>query len=1281
MSNPTRRWTRAPRAPGRLRPVLYLVILSLLASAVPATLGSLDGAISGASGGSGNAPRSPGAASGPGPHLDAAITCGNFEPAFYEVGNVYPLTPYIEQQVCSPLSMDEVHGSLASSVPGSGSHWTIPIYLPDLASEGTYLAYNDAYVGMVVTGDASSFGGTSYLEVAFDPSTTGPTGSYTVSVGVLSLLSAPTGTCSGVLMTFSNQSAETEGWYCEINDVEDGAGLSGTAPIPGDSWVNASFSGVVGGTTGLSLWVNDSSDPSVNTAMTLNISTTDTYAFEPAYSAACPDSCYVGWTYPFGLGVGIDMCPDQEVGPSQNVGPQPCNSYNQTRWEDYPPIEFGVPRFFEDGSYSGQYLYLSTESSSGACSPEEGSFAVANCYNEFFAGEGQGYYPFFTLNGTGLDFGGRYPWTLAAFGESAGQFEATGLQQDILPLVVPSIDNSSRAGYLPPSTPLQVSAEVVAWGSLTSVNLSYSIDGVSAPNLTMTEGPDGSGEFNATIPATGGNGTIRYEVVARDAAGGTDASAAATVVRGPLPTFHLNLTVRPAACGNVTVNGTAYPNASVAFAVPGDYALSTSACYPYQFRSWSASGGAEIVSPANRTTSVALSNNGSVAAAWAWIRPHVVVTVATSPTTCGSVLLNGSTYADGDRATLLFGVPVDVGLSAACSGYQFSGWTLSEGAGADNLSVLGSAFTPGSNGTLTANFIPAGSGSTLTFATTPAACGGIDFRGAAYVTGQSLYVSASPYPIAPAPCVHWGFENWSTTGGASVASGNVTVTSSGTLTEQNRLQTWIQVETYPTGCGSISIDGTEYSNGEIDVVANNSVHQVIASPCTGYHLVNITGTGGLRVEGDLVNATDGGGELNVVFTPGPDVVFLGFSTDPSGCGSIVFAGTSYVDADFLQVAPGTNGSIQAVPCAHYGFVGWSIESVESGGIGIARGAGLGTGTAYVNASGAITAVFAPEVGVFLYTDPSTCGEIRVGSTDYPGNTSIVLTATVAYPLGVVACPGMTFQGWQASAAASVANGTLVVTENSLLTADFAPTVYALTVVVEPATCDSITVAGRVAGNDSVFSLLAGTYSLAADACPGQELVGYNLTGAAELTASGVELQGNATLVADFSWVPPNLTFTVPPTADNGASVDLSVVVAVLVPPYDYAYTWQFGDGSAAVTTGANFTTHTFPGPGTYTVSVLVRDPLNRTAEANASIQILPATNGWDLGVEWLPLGLALAGVGAAIAVALFLAGRSRRDRPPRAPEARAAEGEGPTGSTSSGTAEPPPEPSEEDEGL
>ncbi len=1180
-----------------------------------------------------------------------------------EVGTVYPFTPLIEQQVCAPISMDEVHASFGSNLPGSGEHWSVPVHLPSKGPGGGQLdSYDSAYVGMVVSGDPSSVDGQSYLKVAFVPTYNGSSVAYTEEAGILSFVE--TSSCNGVQVTFTAQGVP--GYFCEENDLEFPNGVTLASGVPGNTWVNVSFAGQAGGAGAMTFWVNDSSSPSLSRTLTLNTATTDTYSFEPSYSAACPDSCDLNWTYPFGLGIGFDMCPTQGSGNVVNVGAQPCDSYNGTRWTDDPPVEFGVPRFFENGSYSGEYLYLSPESSSGVCNqnPPVG-FAVAACYNEDWSG-GQDFYPYFSLNGSDLDFGGNFPWTQTAFGGAAGQFQSTGFAEDLVPFVVEAVENSSRAGFLPPATPLTVDTQMVAWGNITSATLKYSIGGGTLTSVPMEQAPGTpqSANFSATIPSTGGNGTIRYQVFGLDSAGGEVASAASTVVRGVLPTFTLGFLILPASCGLIDLNGTDYGNANATSLLPGTYPVSTSACYPYAFAGWKSTAELHVAVPEGRSTQLSVSGNGSVNADWNWVRTHVVVDVRTDPTSCGSVLLNGTSYANGGVGPLYFGVPVPVALNATCPGYSFSGWTLS-----GNLSILGGRFTAGGNGTLTADFIAAGTGNSLTFAVDPAGCGGILYRGAGYTDGQSLYVSSAPFPLAPDPCTHWAFASWNTSAGLSVTDGNLTVTASGDLRETDYLQTWIQVVTYPTACGSVRVDSVGYTNGEVDVVANNSFHTVVATPCNDTHLVNMTGTRGLSVHGDLLNATGAGGTLDVVFAAGPNVVFLGFVTQPTGCGSIVLGAVSYVNTNSVELPPGTTLSIRAVPCANYGFVGWTTSSVETGGIAIVNG------TVWINASGSVTATFAPEIELFLYTDPGNCGEIRLGSTAYPGNSSLVLTATVGYPIAATACPGMSFAGWRLSADVSITNGSLFANDSGIVTAEFTPTVYRLGVTISPESCNEVTVGGRTLGNGTSISLGAGNYTLDALPCTGQEILRFATTGGASVEAGTLDLSGSATLTALFGWIPPSVSLLAPPTFPVGTSIVLAASVAVPIPPYDYNFTWSFGDGSPNVTTSANFTSHVFSGPGAYRVTVTVLDPLGRSAGANATVTVLSAGSGLGGAVLWVPLGIALGAVGATVLVALLLSGRRRPREPSRGgsgaprtefPES-GSEVEGPLASGTSGT--------------
>ncbi|MCI4333026.1 MAG: PKD domain-containing protein [Thermoplasmata archaeon] len=1165
-----------------------------------------------------------------------------------------PPTPLQSGQPCAPpVDQDTIHGTFSSNAPGSGQRWKESIYLPANGSPGQPFEYTDVFLGMVVAGDPGSMFRQSYAQVIFTPTSAGTNTTVTwgVSAAVWAMHNGTAGgNCTSSMLFDWNFSV-----WCMQNMIKSGAGLIGPSGLQGGSWFNVTFDGKIGASTGMTVWANDSTNLAGDFGFQLNNTTTGGLTYEPYYNSACNDLCFLNWSYPFGVGIGWDLCPDSQPPFA------PCDTYNQTSWDGGNPVQFGSPEYWVNASagYGGDYQYFAPMSSSGECSASA-VVAVSSCnnYNTF---GGTGFYPFFSWNGSLLNFGDEFPWTVNDMGGEYTQYFQTGpIQHDIVPLFLEKVTNNSQGGYLRPTLPLNVSVKVSDLGVVLSAQVVYTLNSGTPVVLPMglISGNPQRGTYNATIP-TGPNGWINYTIVVTNNASMTASTGGLTVFRGPLPLFSLTVDTYPPSCTDATVNGTVVSNGTVLSLNPGTYPVSSTSCYAYAFSKWLTSPGLRAVPANNDSTQLTVTRAGTVTADWVYVRPNVTVTFATAPTTpCGTVVINNQTYGQGfsSVASLKYGLVANLSFPSGCSGQSFAGWTFSA-----NFTVLGHAFVPGGNGTLTANFVPSLVGSTLQFFTVPSACGGVLYRGAGYTGGESLTVNSTTYPVGPLPCAHFGFQAFETTGGASLSGTNLTVSSSGSITESNFVLTEVTLLTFPQVC-SVTFDGVRYGNNTVLIVANNSTHTVTQNPCVGYYAFSVTVTPGLTLFGDVLTVNSSGSVLgNWLF--GSSSQFLEFQTDPGNCGTISFGGGVWSNTNYTSVPPNATGPIQANACPNYGFVRWIV----SPGLTIANG------IAYINASGSIVAVFRPIAPVAIQTTPSYCGSVTVNGISYASNATAILTEDYPYSVTPVPCAHYSFVGWSDTVGATVVNGTLYLAGEAILTANFAPTPYVVVVHIKPASCGSVYVDSISETNGTNVTLPFGTYPLRAAPCLGNRLTGYSTEGNLVLIGSNVTVNGNGTLNVSYLPVPPTVTLYAPLSSFAGDAVALAATVGVLVPPYTYNYTWTFGDGSNA-TTPANFTSHTYSQPGTYALSVVVHDPYDRNATSNQTIQVIAGSPTSSLAI---PTSTVLVLVVVAVVVAALLAVAYWRRRPPAAATTEAGQSDevySPAGPDGTGAPASPSEP-------
>ncbi len=1152
------------------------------------------------------------------PHAPFTLSC----PVGYsKVGMGWPISPQPLYQygACPPVGQDQVHLSLISNATGSGDHFQIPLLLPGPTGPGgrtESLAYTQFSVGIIVGGDPRSEWGQSFAEVSFAPQGAGST--YDANVSLWSLVNSTIylgGGCPGLNFTWNSS------YYCELQDLGSGGGISLGNGLPAGEWANVSFVGNPSGSAGLLLWVNSST---AHDSYRFNATNTGTFTFEPFFDSSC-STCVLHWGTDFGNGLLFDLCPNALPTASGE-----CNSYNASRWLGLPLPTFGSPEFFRNGTYQGDFLALDTESTSGACTQQVPNDSVAQCLGVSGPNGGDYYYPFFAFNGSQVEFGINNPWDVSDWGGPLAQYSSLAISAELSPLLLESVTNNSRGGYVLPGASILVNSTWALWGTKLNATLHYQTPAGGWMAIPMIGPKSGgpSGLYQASIPS-GSNGTLHYWVSATDQAGGTVSSSNYTVVRGPLPHFYLQVTTSPVGCGQVVLNGTIY-NASGAIGLyPGTYPLRATGCPSYAFNRWNATAGISVgpnLTADNGTVTVSAS--GTLDAMWSFVRPRVNVTLISRPGTCGPIYLNGSYFSNGTNVTLGWNLTVPV-RPPTCGMEAFSGWNVS-----GPLLLEEDTLIPLGNGTLTAVFLNRSGTYSVTLQSNPATCGGIQYAGAAYGNGTVLTALPGTYPVAPSPCSTYALQNFSTEGNVSLSGHMLTVHGSGTLVENNYPLTEITFLTYPSFCGAIIWDGVSYRNGSRIVVQNDSIHSVSVSPCFGTYLLALTGTGGVNLTGTLVHV-NASGELFASFANGAPSAFVGFVTEPSSCGYIVFGGVRYDNSNYTQVPIGSVWNVSEGSCANYGFVGWSTTGhiTWSGGI------------AYINGSGTLVATYSLIVAVTLLTQPGGCGNIVLGGVSYPDGATAFVPEHLPMSLAAVPCPFFDFTGWVNSSGANLLSSTRVeFSSGAQVTAQFTRVMYILSLRAGIGECGSLQVAGVTHPVPSQLPFTEGNYSFFAIPCPGWYGSNVNVTGNVTLNRSTLWVYGNGTLVAHFALLSLQVNLVANPSGFVGGTF-LFLAQLGSLPSHDLiSYQWNYGDGTPVSLTVKDLGTHVYLHTGTFQVTVKVMDTLNRTATASVVISVYATAS--TSRSAWISLGQLVTVLGAA---AVLLAGVSlwkrRRDRP------------------------------------
>lgn len=499
------------------------------------------------------------------------------------------------------------------------------------------------------------------------------------------------------------------------------------------------------------------------------------------------------------------------------------------------------------------------------------------------------------------------------------------------------------------------------------------------------------------------------------------------------------------------------------------------------------------------------SDNVSVLAAQP--APQYAVTFTTNPATCGTITFAGTTYSNGQSAQVPAGT---YPLSAqACAGYNLQSLT-----GTGSVSVSGSTATVSGAGGISATFtVGTPPRYTVSFSTTPASCGSITFNGTVYLDGGSVSVTAGAYSVAATACSGYSLQNLTGTGSVSVAGSTATVSGTGgvqaTFSAIPPSKYTVSFATVPSTCGSITFNGTTYSNaGSVRVYAG--AYAVSARACTGRTLQSLTGSGSVLIIGSVANVSGAGGITATFVLSSSPKYTVTFATNPATCGSITFNGTVYVNGSSVQ-AYGGSYAISAQACT-----GDTLYNLTGSG-----GVSVSGPTATVSSAGGVLATFVPTppttYAVTFSTSPASCGSVTLNGTSYVNGGSVDLPAGT-YAVSAQACAGDSLQSLVGSGSVAVSSGTATVSGAGGILATFvsnAPPKYAITFTTSPSACGSIAFNGTSFSNGQTLQSSAGTYPVSASACVGYSLA--SLTGSGQVSVSGANatVGGAGGIVATF----------------------------------------------------------------------------------------------------------------------------------------------------------------------
>ena len=198
---------------------------------------------------------------------------------------------------------------------------------------------------------------------------------------------------------------------------------------------------------------------------------------------------------------------------------------------------------------------------------------------------------------------------------------------------------------------------------------------------------------------------------------------------------------------------------------------------------------------------------------------------------------------------------------------------------------------------------------TITFYTNPSTGGTITFDDDEYEHSNQTSRPDGTYSITATPPPNYNFDHWASTGGIDIdnpygASTTATISGDGSITAYFDTNT-ITFYTDPTNGGTITFDGSTYSNGQSTQKPDGN-YACIANPSSGYSFNHWTDSGGVSIinEFDPTTTADvnGDGSVKAWFVEDP---ILCYDPDTIHFGSHEQGWTGYDTFEIWNCGGGT----------------------------------------------------------------------------------------------------------------------------------------------------------------------------------------------------------------------------------------------------------------------------------------------------------------------------------------------------------------------------------------